>query len=443
MRSNGTVALIVGARCAVEAVAFTAIAAIVHAGTAGRDPLPVLPTAFAVYGVSLLLAAFLREARTERRGSLFIVLTLAAAAAWGLSLPMHARADGLSTLSRIVGFALIGEALLWRLLSVARGATRWTDARNAFLFGAVAVGVAALAPGPIDRASFAPLALLAIVSAAVALSLARSAEELALSRGTTGAVRASSATSATLLVGAASIVTALLMPGAQSLLAAFGERIGPAVDRLVYLLLLPIAYLAGYIVELLRPLIRDRKLELPAALASTPEQDAEMLRQMEQIRPVIFGGFELLIVAAAALVAIVLLERMLRERRLDLPAGVELERAAVSGIGLRDTFAALRPRRARRRRAPADDGSAGAAVRVAYWRLLSLAERRGAGWREDAETPAEHHARLVAGDGGWREAAVVVRAFEDVRYGDVDPDAATVARARDAVRALEARPRAS
>ena len=168
-----------------------------------------------------------------------------------------------------------------------------------------------------------------------------------------------------------------------------------------------------------------------------------MMRSIEEARPYIFGAVELIVIAVAALIAVVLFDRMLRERRLDLPEGVVLERESAGGIGLLDTLRSLRPRRGARRRAPRDDGTAGGAIRWLYWRFLSLAESRGAGWREQAETPAEHQSRIASADPLWRGASSIVAAFEELRYGEIDPARDTIARSRDALRALEASPRGS
>ena len=63
---------------------------------------------------------------------------------------------------------------------------------------------------------------------------------------------------------------------------------------------------------------------------------------------------------------------------------------------------------------------------------------RGAGWRETHETPAEHDLRNRATTSAWDAAAPVVRAFEDVRYGESEPQPDAVARAREALRSAEA-----
>lgn len=442
MRGSGAVALLTAARCFVEAVTFTAIAAVAHAGVAGRDPLPVLQTVLAVFGGALLLAIVLREAGTERRGATVIVITLAASAAWGLSLPMR-DPDGLAVLSRIVAFGLIGEALLWRVLSIARGGLRWTDARNAAPLSAVAIAVAVIGPWHVDRAPFAALALLVVAVSGLALSLARTTEELALSRGTGGSVRVSSATSATVVVAIVAIVAAALVPLAQDALSSVGAFLGPIVEQVLLVVILPIALIAGWLIEFLRPMVNGKLPEIPNNSFGQRPEDEELLRQIEASRPYVFGALELVILAFAALVALILLERMLRERRLGLPTGVTLEREHAEGIGLMDTLRALRRRRGVRRSPPRDDGTVAGALRLVYWRFLALAERRGAGWRESAETPREHATRIASADARWRLASPIVAAFEDLRYGGRDPDGDTLAHARRSLEALEEPPRAS
>jgi len=442
VRSSAAVALLIGARCFVEAVTFSALAALGHAIASGRDPLPVLPTALVLFGVGLVLVTVLREAGAERRSAAILVITLAVAAAWGLSLPMKANVDWFATLSRVVLFALLGEIYLWRIVSIARGAMRWTDARNAAPFAGLAIAAASLAPGPIDRAPFAALALLGVAASGLALSLARTSEELSLSRGTTGSVRASSATGATVIVGVAAIIAAAFVPSVQDAFGAFGSFIAPIAGRIFYLLILPFAYLAGFLIQFLRPFVARNFPQLAPPQVPALE-DEEMLRQIEQTRPFVFGAVELIIVAIAVLFAIVLLDRMLRERRMELPEGVTLEREGTEGLSLMDTLRGLRPRVPARRRRPRDDGTPAGALRVLYWRFLDLAERHGPGWRETYETPAEHEGRAVARDASWRESEPLVRAFEDLRYGEREPDADTVARSRDALGKLEAATRGS
>lgn len=442
MRSSGAVALLVGARCFVDAVTFAALASIAHALTAGRDALPVVPTVLALFGAALLLATILREAGTERRSGTILVLALAASAAWGMTLPMR-DPDGLAALSRVVVFGILGEAYLWRILTIARGALRWTDARNAAPIAAIAIAVAVIGPWAIDRGPFAPLALLVVAVSGLALSLARTTEELSLARGTGAGVRASTATGATVVLAIVAIVASVLAPAAQDAFLAFGAFAGPIAGRVLYLLILPFAYLAGMLFDALRPFINGQLPQLAPNLFAQQGEDEELLRQIEQARPFVFGAFELVIVGIAALVAILLLERMLRERRLGLPTGVTLEREQAEGISLLDTLRSLRARRRVRRAAPRDDGTRAGALRLVYWRFLALAERHGAGWREENETPREHVKRIGAADVSWHEAAPIVAAFEDLRYGEMEPDDVTLHRARASLRTLEARPRAS
>jgi hypothetical protein len=444
VRGSAAVAILIGARCFVEAAAFTCIAAIAHVGTTGLAPLPIVPWTLVLFGIGVLLVTIQREVRSERRGTTILIVTLAAGVVWGLALPAR-DPDGLAVLSRMVAFGLVAEGFLWRNLSIARGAVRWNDSRNALLFAGTCVGLAALASGPIDHGPLAVVALLVVALSGLALSLARTTEELALARGTRGGARASSATGVSFVVGIVAILAAAFVPVVQDALSAFGTAIEPTVTRILYLILLPFGYLAAFIVELFAALIRlgrfDRVPTIPQI--RSPEEDEALLRQIEQTRPFVFGALELIIVMGAALVALFLFDRMLRERRLELPEGVTLERGTAEGFGLGDMLRRLRPRRGASRRPPRDDGSPSGALLLLYWRFLTLAERAGVGWRQPHETPAEHLARIASEDARWAAGDELVRAFEDLRYGEAAPDAATLDHARVVLRTLEVARRAS
>jgi hypothetical protein len=137
-------------------------------------------------------------------------------------------------------------------------------------------------------------------------------------------------------------------------------------------------------------------------------------------------------------VGLLLLERVMRERRLLLPDAAELEREEAGGMGLGETLRGLLPRRPPRRRPPRDDGTPSARLRIAYWRLLALGERAGHGWRATGETPEEHHARVASVDARFGPALPLVSAFEELRYGEHAPDRQTAERATAIVSALEA-----
>ncbi|MEX2047487.1 MAG: DUF4129 domain-containing protein [Chloroflexota bacterium] len=443
MRGSAAVAVLIGARCFVEAVAFTTIAAMAHAITTGIAPLPIVPWTMVLFGVGIVLATIQREVKSERRGSTILVVTLLAGVTWGLVLPAR-DPDGLAVLSRMVAFGLIAEAFLWRNLSIARGAVRWDDSRNALLFAGACIGLAALASGQIDHGPLAVLALLVVALSGLALSLARTTEELALSRGTRGSARASSAAGVSFVIGIVAILAAAFVPVVQDALSAFGTAIEPTFTRILYLILLPLGYMAAFIVALLAPIVASLLGREPLEIRPRmPVDDEAMLREIERTRPFVFGAVELIIVLGAALVGLFLLDRMLRERRLELPEGVTLERGTAEGFGLGDMLRRLRPRRGASRRAPRDDGSPSGALRLLYWRFLALAERAGVGWRQPQETPAEHLARITGGDARWSAGDGLVRAFEDLRYGESAPDAATLDHARLALRTLENARRAS
>ena len=419
-----------------EAIAFACLLALVNV-SGGLEPLALTPTTLALVGATLVLVAALRETGREARGTAIVVATLGAGLATAVLLPTH-RLDLVMWVGRIIAFVIVAEVYLWRVVSLARGAVRWSDARNAVPFGAVALALVAVAPIPVDRTPLVPLALIFVAASAVALSVARSAEELSLTAGTAGPARLSSANSVVFAMGVAALVAALAAPAVDQVLRDLGEALAPAFDELLFMLLLPLGYLAALVYAFLEPLLRRWSLFVPPANPATPSDDVALLREIERTRPLVVGGVEIVIVIVVILVALVLFERAIRERRVRLPEGAQLDRTEASGLTLGATLRSLFPRRSVRRRAPHDDGTPAAALRLIYWRLLALAERAGQGWRAAAETPAEHQIRIAGADPRWAAASPIVAAFEDLRYGELAPDLATVARARDALRALEA-----
>jgi hypothetical protein len=419
-----------------EAIAFACVLALVQM-SGGREPLALTPTTLALIGATLVLVAALRETGREARGSAVLVATLGAGVLLAALLPTHPL-DLVMWAGRIIAFVIVAEIYLWRVVSLARGAVRWSDARNAVPFGAVALALAAVVPIPVDHTPLVPLALIFVAASAVALSVARSAEELSLTVGTAGQARLSSANSVVFAVGVAALLAALAAPAVDQVLRDLGEALGPAFDEVLFLLLLPLGYLAALVYALLEPLLRRWSFFVPTPNAGTPSDDVALLREIERTRPLVVGGVEIIIVIVVIIVALVLLERTMRERRLTLPEGAELERTAASGPSLGATLRSLFPRRSNRRRAPRDDGTPAAALRLIYWRLLALADRAGQGWRATGETPSEHQIRLTGADPRWAAASPIVAAFEDLRYGELTPDLQTVGRARDALRAMEA-----
>jgi uncharacterized protein DUF4129 len=419
-----------------EAIATACLLALVHM-TGGIEPLALTPTTLGLIGATLVLVAALRETGSEARGTTVVGLTLVACVVLAVLLPTRPL-DLVTWGGRIIAFVIVGEVYLWRVVSLARGAVRWSDARNALPFGAIALTLAAIAPIPVDRTPLVPLTLIFVAASAVALSVARSAEELSLTAGTAGSARLSSANSVVFALGVGALVAALAAPAVDQLLRDLGTALGPSFDRLIFFLLLPLGYLAGLVYAILEPILRRWITFGSPPVRTSPEDDLALLREIERTRPLVIGGLEIIVVIVVILVALVLLERAVRERRLTLPEGAQLERTPASGLTLGATLRSLFPRRAVGRLAPRDDGTPEAALRVIYWRLLALADRAGQGWRAAAETPAEHQVRIAGADSRWSAAAPIVAAFEDLRYGELAPDRDTVARARAALRALEA-----
>jgi hypothetical protein len=434
--SSRAVAALLVARALMEAIAGACLLALVHLN-GGLETLALTPTTLGFIGATLVLVAALRETGSEARGTVIVGATLGAGLLAAVVLPTH-RLDAVTWAGRIIGFVIVAEVYLWRVVSLARGALRWSDARNAVPFGALVLAVVAVAPIPVDRTPLVPLALIFVAASAVALSVSRSAEELSLTTGTAGPARISSANSVVFALGVAAFVAALAAPAVDQALRDLGAALAPGFDELIFALLLPLGYLAALVIAVLGPLLRQLSIVGPRPGQADPMDDLAVIREMERTRPFVIGGVEVLVVIVVILVALVLLERAVRERRLTLPEGAELERDTVSGVTLGATLRTLFPRRSPSRRAPRDDGTPASALRLVYWRLLALADRVGQGWREAAETPSEHQRRITGADPRWAAALPIVAAFEDLRYGERSPGPDTVARARAALRAVEA-----
>ena len=434
--SSRAVATLLFTRALMEAIGFACLLGIAQTA-GGAAPLALTPATLALLGTTLVLVAALRETGSEKRGTAIVAATLFAGVILAVVLPAH-RLDVVSWGGRVLAFAILAEIYLWRVLSLARGAVRWSDARNAAPFAAAALAIAAVLPLAVDRGPLVPLALVLIAATGVALSVARSTEELSLAGESAGGAKVSSAHSLVFALGLGAMVAALVTPVVEQLLAEVGARLGPAFDQLLFFILLPLGYLAALVYAILAPFLHPVLANLRPAPLRTPEEEEALLREIERTRPFVVGGVEILIVIGVLLVALVLLERAVRERRIALPDGAALERSRAEGLSLGDTLLGLFPARPARRRPPRDDGSTSAALRLVYWRLLALAERAGHGWRVAAETPTEHQRRLAGADPRWDAAAPIVSAFENFRYGEVPPDRTTVSHAREVLRALEA-----
>ncbi len=431
------------ARCSLEGTIFAAACAVLHIALGGATPVPAFALALALAGAALGLAAVLAETRSARPSGGLAAAVVAAAAGWGLA-QAPAGAEGVVLLGRAVGFGIVGIAFLWRVLDIARGLGRWGAVRNAGAAAIAILGIAAVAPGPIDRGAIAAGAIAAIAATAIGLALARSAEELALAgRDARGDAGGATAPGAALLLGLIAIGGGAATPALTDVLGRIGIAAGPYFDRLLFAALLPFGYLAAWLVGVFAALfgaLRLARFAPPPTLSRlSPEEEAEAIRQIEAARPYVVGVVELLVAAIAVLVLLVLVERMTRERRSTLPEGATLDREAVSGIGLVALLGGLRPARRRRVHPPREDGTRSGALRLLYWRFLAETERRGIGWRAVGETPGEHLERSVRADPRVAGAGPLVRAFETLRYGESGPDDETIAAARTALSDLVAR----
>jgi len=431
-------ALLVG-RSLIEAVLFAAIVTAAQVFTSGDRAVPIVATALALSGVGIVLASILRDARADRQNTAIALVAIGAAAAAGISFaPPHS--DGLMILTRIILFGIVGEAFVWRNLTVARSLVRWSDARNS---GFAAIGVTALTallPGPVDRTGLVVAGLVATAATGIALSLARSAEELALAgREAHGDTGRTTASGTAILLAILSVIGAILAPFTGDLIRQGGDLVAPIIGNLLYGFLLAMGYVAEFFVNVIQSLFRGGSFPAlrPFAPPLSDAEEAEALRQIEATRPFVVGAVEIVIGLVALIIVIILVDRMARERRQTLPEGATLDREASAGEGIGAFLAGLLPRRSRRPAAPRDDGTPAGALRALYWRYLARGDATGIAWRAAGETPREHHDRSVIATPRNEAATVLVRAFEDLRYGDRDPDPATVEAARRGLAAIE------
>src|SRR2546421_2269639 len=230
--SSRAFAALLVARVVMEAVGFACLLALVHV-SGGLEPLALTPTALALIGATLVLVAALRETGSEARGTAVVGATLGAGLLLAVVLPTRPL-DVVTWGGRIITFVIVAEVYLWRVVSLARGAVRWSDARNAVPFGALTLTLAAVAPIPVDRTPLVPLALIFVATSAVALSVARSAEELSLTPGKAGPARLSSANSVVFALGIAAFVAAGASPAVGPNLRRLRRTPSPRVDQPVF-----------------------------------------------------------------------------------------------------------------------------------------------------------------------------------------------------------------
>src|SRR5438128_9745844 len=131
-----------------EAVGFACLLALVHV-SGGLEPLALTPTTLALIGATGVLVAALRETGSEARGTAVVGATLGAGLLLAVLLPTHPL-DVVTWGGRIITFVIVAEVYLWRVVSLARGAVRWSDARHAVPLGAVALAIVSLCLARVD-----------------------------------------------------------------------------------------------------------------------------------------------------------------------------------------------------------------------------------------------------------------------------------------------------
>ena len=438
-RASSAVAALLVARNVMEGVLFAALFGAAQVLTGGDRPIPIVAAALALTGAGIVLASVLRDARADRQNGAIALFAVGAAALAGVLLaPSHP--EGLLLLTRIVLFGILGEAFVWRDLTVARALIRWSSSRDAGFTAIGIVALVALLPGAIDRTGLVVAGLAATAATGIALSLARSAEELSLAgRDARGETGRSTASGTAIFLAILSVLGAIVAPFTGDILRQLGETAAPIVGNLLYGVLLALGYVAELFVNIARSLVTHVALPqiMPPMAPLTPEEEQEAIRQIEATRPFVLGTVEVIVGIIALLSVVLLVDRMARERRQTLPEGATLDRDATDGEGLGAFIAGLLPRRRARPHPPRDDGTPAGALRALYWRYLSRSDANGVPWRAAGETPGEHHARATATAPRHERAAILIRAFEDLRYGELDPAADTVERARAARAEIE------
>ena len=157
----------------------------------------------------------------------------------------------------------------------------------------------------------------------------------------------------TVVLAIGALLAALAEPAAQDALGPLVRALGDLAARALIVLLLPLALLAGWLTEVIRGLLAGRALPVlqvdQSALDRARADEAANLQAIEALRPFVAGAVEILLALVAIAFGLLLVERMLRERRAGLPPGATLERECVEGIDLGAMLGALRgPRRAPR-----------------------------------------------------------------------------------------------
>jgi hypothetical protein len=366
----------------------------------------------------------------------------------------------LRALDPVVPALAAGMAIWARGLSDGAGPLSLGEIDERFRFDVAALAAALLGlalSAPETRAGLltaaGPAALAFVPLALAARSLARLADvrALALARGGTTPVENDWLAMLAGVVGGLALLALLLAQVfAIDVLATVVGGVAWLAGQLLALLILVIALPVALLLEVLIPwlqslLTRQPPPEQPPR-ESVSRDDLQRLAEQIQAPPWVAQIIELTLVALIIFVGVRALIRMitLRRRREQAEEVVE-ERESLWRWSLLVELARawLGDLLARLRRQPAEEAAPVAppsappstepapvlTLRGVYRRLLTLGMMRGAP-RAPAATPYEHAPRLAErlqppDDIDW-----ITRAYVAARYGDVEPDAATVEEAR-------------
>lgn len=432
----------IGAALLADALALAALAALVSLAFAAGSPAAGFPLlmllVLAGFFAPRLAGAWLepRRATLAAAGTaLALVLTAASLTAagdlsgWTFGWLVNFYREPEATME--AGAPVLAAVLLFAG-AWARGAARAEQdfdlehhARTMLLPFAVVIASAVLGAGSARAGDLATLTAAFFAAAVVSLALA----QLALGGATLGTLRSGGITAVLLAgVAAAAIVSFALFGIAMRFLGpVIGPPLGAAAERVLIIVLTPVAWLLTAIFERLFSGIDplqglERVLERPAAEQPAGSGGDQSLP--EQVG--LFGARTAALLLFTALVAgIVFAWTRARRRYAALREGAV--RGDAAGSLREDVLGLLRGLRPGRRQAAPDPG-ASAAARL-YFEVLDDAERRGHP-RDPAQTP--HEFAPVLHDTYRSDLADEITAlFEEARYAGREPDPRTVAELAD------------
>jgi hypothetical protein len=370
--------------------------------------------------------------------------------------------------------AFLGLIVWWRGTLHGRGSLTFDAIADAFKLGVgglVGFLVVAATTEPTSysalQAGAAPWALGFFFTGLITLALARLAAVRAESQARHGHAPALNRQWLGVLLGAVAATLALALLSAQllsfDLIRAVWSPIGTAISTVLLILImiiaLPVAFLLEPLIQLLRRFIPPNLLQRQSGgdLSRSPFEELMRSRTPVEVSPEAVALGQWIVVAVLLVVAAVVLWRAAmwwRETTRDPDVAEERDSVWNWAIARAELARWLRAlvNRLLRRRALAPAGAPGvamaataaptpeaASMRELYRRLLTLGAAAGRP-RLPPTTPHEHLDALDDALEPRDDLAVLTDAYVEARYGANAPDAAALARARDALARVRTTP---